>query len=546
MEPAAEGRTPKAPMGAQAGIAGRLLKIAACATSEDELLSEFASALQQASGAEGCDLLLAAESEALVLRASTYAPDYVLRCRLGRGVGLSGQVFLSGVPIFLSKDADKDPRNIDYPGMEARRWGGQAVLPLEAPSGRIGVCLLYRKDRWQFPESKKRALGALGASAAMAFSGFRNAYGLGARSSRIGALTEVTRNIAASPYLEEILQLLVTITAQQFDYRVVAVRLLDETRGELVLRATQAPAKAYQRKRAIKLGESIAGRAIDENRPIVVPDVQVEPDYIGHDLAVEQGLRSMICLPLVVQDRPIGVMTCYTGDVRDFPPDEVNALETVAKQAAMAIEHTRLQVRSTLLQEVHHRVKNSLQQIASLLRLQMRHGEYKALDRALDDSLSRILAIAAVHELLSREDLDHVGMRSLSEALIQHQRETLILPDRSIRFQVRGDDVHLNTTQAAQVALILNELIQNAVEHGFKETREGEIHVTVERREDEVALWVSNNGDRLPEGFDAEKHGRLGVQIVDSLTKSLGGRFKLSEILGWAVAEVKFTLSGAE
>jgi len=121
----------------------------------------------------------------------------------------------------------------------------------------------------------------------------------------------------------------------------------------LVLRATQAPAKAYQRKRAIKLGESIAGRAIDENKPVIVRDVQVEADYIGHDLAVEQGLRSMICVPLTLQDRPIGVLSCYTSEVRDFSTTRSRLWKHSPKQAAVSIEHSKLQVRNTLMQEMH-------------------------------------------------------------------------------------------------------------------------------------------------------------------------------------------------
>jgi two-component system, sensor histidine kinase PdtaS len=371
-------------------------------------------------------------------------------------------------------------------------------------------------------------------------SGYQHAYEAGTHVNRLGALSEVSKTIATSPYLEEILQLLVNLTAQQFNYRVCTVRLLDEERGVLVLRATQAPAKAYQRKRAIALGESIAGRAIAENRPVIVQDVQVDADYIGHDLAAEQGLRSMICVPLTVQDKPVGVLSCYTSEVRDFPPDEINALETLAKQAAISIEHAKLQVRNTLMQEMHHRVKNNLQQVASLLRLQMRHSGHKSLEETLNDCLSRILAIASVHDLLSRDDLDHVGVRSIAESLVHHQQSSLMLPDRRISFQVRGEDVTLNMAQATQVALVLNELIQNAIEHGFRDAPEGEVHVTVEADENEVSVWVSNSGDTLPPDFDAAALSNLGLKIVDNLARSLGGKFKISNIHNWTVAEVKF------
>jgi two-component sensor histidine kinase len=95
-------------------------------------------------------------------------------------------------------------------------------------------------------------------------------------------------------------------------------------------------------------------------------------------------------------------------------------------------------------------------------------------------------------------------------------------------------------TQATQVALVINELIQNAVEHGFDHSSEGDIHVTIEERESEVSLWVSNSGDRLPENFDMSSQSNLGLQIVDNLSRALGGKFKIGDILGWTVAEVKF------
>jgi two-component sensor histidine kinase len=176
----------------------------------------------------------------------------------------------------------------------------------------------------------------------------------------------------------------------------------------------------------------------------------------------------------------------------------------------------------------------------------MRHSQYKSLEEALNDVLTRILAIAAVHDLLSREDLDHVGVRSIADTLVQTQQSSLVLPDRKIRFEVRGDDVRLNMTQATQLALVLNELISNAVEHGFKVTEEGEIHVNVEDRSGEVCVWVSNSGDQLPPDFVPANSGSLGLQIVESLSRALGGKFTMKDVLGWTVCEVRFSKAGEE
>ena len=140
----------------------------------------------------------------------------------------------------------------------------------------------------------------------------------------------------------------------------------------------------------------------------------------------------------------------------------------------------------------------------------------------------------------------HVGVRSIAETLVHHQQSSLISPDRHITFLVRGEDVTLSMNQATQLALVLNELISNAVEHGFHETKDGEIHVTIEATDQEISVWVSNSGDSLPETFDPSVASHLGLKIVDNLARALGGRFRMSDVLGWTVAEVKFPRASGE
>lgn len=504
--------------------------------SENELLSALLQLVLRATRADAVDLFLRADDRnELVHKATTRGDaadisDWLPICNRAVSEGSTQLAWLAGSGLAANH----------------ARAARLIATPLLDEGYAFGALLLRLSPRKQMGQVKIQAMESIGRTAAATLRAYHHLYEAGSRLNRIGAVSEVARIITQSPYLEEILQLLVNMTAQQFDYRVCTVRLLDESAGELVLRATQATAKAYQRKRAIKLGESIAGQAIAKNRPIVVRDVREEETYIGHDLAVEQGLLSMICVPLTIQGRPVGVMSCYTDVIREFPRDEIKALETIAKQAALSIEHAKLQVRSTLMQEMHHRVKNNLQQVASLLRLQIRQSEDEKLEAALNGSLARILAIASVHDLLSRDDLDHVGVRSIAESLVKHQQQSFILPGKRIQFSIRGHDVPLNINDATRIGLILNELIQNAIEHGFATCDEGEVHVNIEYSEGEVGLWVSNNGDALPVGFDAETGKHLGLSIVDSLSRSLGGRFTLRDSLGWTVAELKFARVCAE
>lgn len=514
------------------------------AASEEAALAAVAEQLKLHFGADSCDILFTSSSGGLVVRACTSLPELVDRMRIGRGVGLAGMVVESGKPIVVASRLNQHPNFATWPGVDAPDAEAAMVFPVWIEELTIGAVTL----EWNSPLPTTQVvpdLDSLGRQIGFAVQVFRGAFEAGSHSNRLGLLAEVTDTLSGTPYLEEILQHLVNITARRFNYRVVSLRLLDDSRENLVLRAAYSIHRAYPRRPVIKLGESIAGKVIQRQKPIIVEDVQTEDDFIGHDLAIEQGLRSMVCVPLQLYRRAVGVMSCYTGEVREFPADEVATLETLAKQAAVAIEHAKAQVRDTLLQEMHHRVKNNLQQVASLLRLQSRQSHYKSLDEALNDTLGRIEAIAAVHELLSREDLDHIGLKTLAETLVKHQQQSFLRPDKHVSFSVRGDDVYLNTTQATQVALVINEMIQNAVTHGFKQTSEGEVHVTIEDQEGTICLWVSNNGDPLGEAFDRTK-GRLGLSIIDGLARALGGSFSLNDKLGWTVAHVHFVRTTGE
>ena len=512
---------------------------------EEQLLQEAATVVKESTDWDACDILITGPGNTLVLVASTLSPEYAGRFRLGPGRGTASRAFSSSEPVIVRSGLQSDPDYTVHPGIPEPPYDAAFGMAMNDRKGPVGVLFLRRLESWTPTDEELEYLKAVVNDVAFALEVFRGGYDAAAIGDKLSVVSEVSRSIAASPYLEEILQLLVNLTAQRFRYKVVTVRLLDERRQELVLRATQATNKAYQRKEAIKLGQSIAGRVIENKKTMIVEDVQEDKDYIGHDLAREQGLKSMVCVPLLLHGRAVGVITCYTDRIRKFRAAEIAALETLAEQAAISIEHARLQVRNTLMQEMHHRVKNNLQQVASLLRLQKRQSYYKTLDEALEDSLSRILAIAAVHDLLSREDLDHVSIMTIAKSLVQHQQQSFMLPGKSISFTVTGEDGFLNTTQATQVALIINELLLNAVEHGFKVTDVGEIIIKVNVSGDAVALVVSNSGDPLPDDFDQSK-GRLGMQIMRSLSQALGGEFLLSMKDGLTVAELTFTRSTAE
>jgi len=169
-------------------------------------------------------------------------------------------------------------------------------------------------------------------------------------------------------------------------------------------------------------------------------------------------------------------------------------------------------------------VKNNLQTISSLLRLQGRRLASPEAKAALEESVRRIRSIALVHETLSRETGDDVQFNDIVRPLVRMVEESLISPERPVRVTVEGDAGKLPARVATPLAVVLTELLQNAVDHGFPDGVHGEDagRVSVRLRNDGEALHVDvvDNGVGLPPGFRVEDATGLGLSIVRSLVTS--------------------------
>ena len=168
---------------------------------------------------------------------------------------------------------------------------------------------------------------------------------------QIKALTKISKAIASDIYLEDILRLIVTVTAEMMGSNICSLMLIDEKNKELVIRATQSISEEYNKKPPLKIGEGIAGKVAKENKPIAVKDVTKEKEYKHKDIAKKEGLCSLLCVPLAVKGKVIGVINCYTSTPHDFTETEINILTSVANQAAVAIENAEFMVKSKVIQE---------------------------------------------------------------------------------------------------------------------------------------------------------------------------------------------------
>lgn len=170
-------------------------------------------------------------------------------------------------------------------------------------------------------------------------------------SDTIEALSKISKAISSELYLEDILKLIVTVTAEVMNSRICSLMLLDEKKQNLKIRATQSISDAYINKNPLARGEGVAWKAVLVNKAVTVLDVTKEPEYKYKDIAGKEGLVSLLCVPLAVKGKVIGVLNCYTSTPHKFTPTEVNVLTSVANQAAIAIENTELMVKTRIIQE---------------------------------------------------------------------------------------------------------------------------------------------------------------------------------------------------
>ena len=168
---------------------------------------------------------------------------------------------------------------------------------------------------------------------------------------QIKALSKISKAIASELYLEDILRLIVAVTAQVMGSNICSLMLLDEKTKELIIRATQSISEEYNKKPPLKIGEGIAGKAVLEKKPIVIYEVLKEKDYKFKDIAKRDGLVSLLCVPMMVKGKVIGVLNLYTSKPHKFTQNEINILTAVANQAALVIENTELMVRTKVIQE---------------------------------------------------------------------------------------------------------------------------------------------------------------------------------------------------
>jgi two-component sensor histidine kinase/putative methionine-R-sulfoxide reductase with GAF domain len=441
----------------------------------EEVLELVASKVADALRTEACFVYLYDErTNELILRAThgTSVEEMTKRPRLRPGEGITGTAAADRAPVMIPSQAHLDPRFKQFANLSEDDYESILAVPILARDKLAGALNVRTLAPREFTQDEIELLVAIADQVAQTIQHAQLYAQAQSRVAELEALAKISEAVSESLYLEESLEAIVKTTMEA----------VGATGAALVL----------------------------EDGNIAWPEGR----------AGAHNVR----LPLRWKRRQIGELVCD----RDTPfTDEERALlVSIAHHAAVALEHGRAVMRGVLAQEIHHRVKNNLQTVASLLRLQARAPDADP-RKALEDSVHRVLAIAAVHEVLTEQREEVVELRELLERL-----RAMLVQGLGVGKEVHADlePVSIAGNRATALALVFSELLQNALEHGGDS-----VQIELAQQNGEVVLSIADDGT----GIEADATG-TGLSIVQALVRDeLQGRLDLRSD-GGTRAEVVF------
>jgi GAF domain-containing protein len=498
----------------------------------------------QVMGVDSCSIyLLQPDGERMVLQATTgLAPEAIGRATLRRGEGLTGWAAQQGTPVAV-RDAAADPRFKLLPETHERGLCSLAAVPLTSQGRVIGAMNVQTARFHDFDEDEIELLSLIGDLAAGALEKAALYDDMRRQIQELTTLAEVSQAVTSPLYLDEMLGVVVEMATRVMQAKVCSLRLMDETGNELMPVATQSQSPAFANRPSVRVGQGITGQVAQTGQPAIVADVRADPRYLFRERAEREGLVSLLSVPLTVRDKVIGVFNCYTGQPHTFSSKEEVFFQTLANQTALAIENAHLVAGTAIVREMHHRVKNNLQTIAMLLRLQMSDGPERPASDALPEAINRILAIAAVHETLSEGGLRLVDVKDVLTRVADTIVQSLSHPNKVLRVTVDGDEIELPSQAATALALATSELIQNALEHAFVGRDEGMVQVRLHDGGQMLTVVVADDGIGLNDSFG--DGSSLGLEIVQTLVaEDLKGTFALTPGEGGTQAVIRLPQPG--
>lgn len=264
------------------------------------------------------------------------------KVNLGIGEGITGWVAQENKPVAIGKRAYQDPRFKNFDVLPEDKYEAFLSVPIIYKGKAIGVINIQHKKPHDYQESFVGVITSIGKQVGGVIEHARLYSETKQKALQFDSLIKVSQSITSEHYLDEILSLIVVVTAEMLNSKICSIMLLDEKGSEFVIKATQSLSAEYKLKPNVKVDNSLIGEVLKTRKPLIVYDVRKEQKYFYRDLAVKEGLTSMIVVPMIVKEKAIGIINVYTKNPHTFTQEEVNVMQMVANQAAVAVENTKL------------------------------------------------------------------------------------------------------------------------------------------------------------------------------------------------------------
>ncbi len=509
----------------------------------EQVLVQTVRAIRDVLQLDDCSIYLFDERlNRLTLRATTgLNPEAVGRVHLGLGEGVTGWAAQHGQPVAL-EDASNDPRFVHLPDVETEPLRSLLAVPiiLFTANKLLGVLNLQTCQTRTYSQEEISFVETVCGQIAIAIDNARS-YAQTDEQLRelVGQLTALQRawaSIASSLDLGQVLDRIARHAAELSRADKAAIFKVDAKTNDLFIISGHNLNQQFRTIR-MKVGEGAVGRSVAQRTPIAVTDANDDPSLARVYPQMEaEGIRSVLCVPLVAREKVLGGISILTQERQEFSDEHIQFLSMFAHDAALAIENARLyeeaqralETQAILMREMQHRVKNNLQTVASLLSLQKRRAESPEAASLLGLSAARVQSIAAVHELFSEADIGLATVGEISHRVLEIALKDLAPPDQRIDFAIESTPINLGSEQATVFALVLNELVSNAIVHGLAGLAAGTIRLTAREKDGVIEVAVWNDGRRVPTDFSLDTHAGLGLSIVRQLvTHELSGAFTI-------------------
>lgn len=530
----------------------------------DQALETIARYVAEELHADLCSVFFYDELQRVLTLRATNGPrpmggmHYTLRL----GEGYSGWVADKGSPV-LVRDGLTDPKF----SMEARSYGAEYSGLMSLPIiffgdvvRLIGVINVQSREPRDFTGEEMNFVEVVAGMIAINVENGRlyeqTDEQLRRKVHELATIHRVSSIVTSTLDLDRVLQIITTQAVQLSGADRSCIFELDGEKRTLRVIAHYGLNSADAQGVQIPVGHCCAGRAVQTGRPSMAVDCfnSDEQCFMRHDPLLSAEMHSVLCVPLEIKSNVLGCICIYSSHRHTLSQEQMQLIITFANEAAIAIHNARLyeearrglEIKTVLLRELHHRVKNNLATVAGILSLQRRRTRSPEVRHILAESVNRVQGLAASHDLLSHEELSEARVDDIARKIVGVANANLRPPDTSITFHVEPCPVVIPSRAVTILALALNEMVSNAIKHGIDGHSKGTVTIRGREENGSVHVQVLDTGNGPAEPLEVESSEGLGLSLISNLMGDLGGAFTLrrtDETPARTCAEVRFPLA---